>query len=717
MTTSADFDANKEVFLQSLEVDESEFCRLLQWSVLPDDGFTVCEVEWLEECLGLQSSVSAESFLNACVEKSIIEPIDDGGDAGKQRFQLEVPWHRLVGDSSREVVKSAMEIFVDKTIEKLRRITIDFSSKDLYLKSCEDYDKFARLIFHALALVLLPDHHQRSMEEKFRRRLFANSFFGRVNDASIIGAFWYLQDRMQEEDRTLFLSIRDAMLEKVHWADHPALLSILIKLEKVLRFSKCSKKFGNVEERKPLLSECQQEFEMALSDYNMAQDYPCIMGYYYDVMLDIMEKAPIVDGTSRDRAWKAELRRLCGVSQEYWNKARLRLEGSEEQCHAIIHHIHALSKEAHLQMLAGEKNESDLKHELVLKEAEARYGDHKITATFASFYGDYYLRRDERRANATNKEDDYRRAMQFFMKEYRILQHCNVRDQTRVKINLGKQGYVKGLMAHGKEALVDAKKAYLMGEDVKDWRTEGSGFLRYNYLNVIFLHWMTLEDKKAMGTKWWMTRELRSLLLPEHHLSPLRESGSVLIPAGAGVKPNTHEELVHNLIMAVYRVQARPRLLSPRIHPGHHLFWSNVVEEYVASEDDQIIALEAVKVYMETGGVIVLRKRPHSPFPEKENVAPAGSATTTSVPQMTTALQKVDLNNNVADVADKMLLQDRDADDAEVPRKDSDGVSDSAADETRKLLDAVRLLTEAGIVNATVLGKWKVLKGIEGKLI
>ena len=116
------------------------------------------------------------------------------------------------------------------------------------------------------------------------------------------------------------------------------------------------------------------------------------MGYYYDVMLDILEKAPIVDGTARDKAWKEECRKLCSKSKEYWEKARQSLEGSEEQNHVIIHHIHAISKEAHLQMMSGEMNESDLKHELVLKEAEARYGDHKITATFASFYGDFYLK-------------------------------------------------------------------------------------------------------------------------------------------------------------------------------------------------------------------------------------------------------------------------------------------------------------------------------------
>ena len=173
--------------------------------------------------------------------------------------------------------------------------------------------------------------------------------------------------------------------------------------------------------------------------------------------------------------------------------------------------------------------------------------------------------------------------MQFFMKEFRILQHCDERDRSRLKINLGKQGYVKGLMGHGKEALVDAKKAFLMGEDDKDWRSEGSGFLRYNYLNVIFLHWMGIEEnaRHSMGTKWWMTRELKALQLPEHSLSALRESNAALIPTNSGVKPNTHEELVHNMIIAVYRVQARPRLLSPRIHPGHHRFWKNVVEKYV----------------------------------------------------------------------------------------------------------------------------------------
>ena len=442
------------------------------------------------------------------------------------------------------------------------------------------------------------------------------------------------------------------------------------------------------------------------------------MAFYFDVMLDIMEKAPIVDGATRDKAWKAELRKLCTKSQLYWKKARLDLEGSEEQHHVIIHHIHLVSKEAHLQMLAGEMNESDLKHELVLKEAEARYGDHKITATFASFYGDYYLKRGERRSSQTNKEDDYRRAMQFFMKEFRILQHCDVKEQSRLKINLGKQGYVKALMGHGKEALVDAKKAYLLGEDAKDWRSDGSGFLRYNFLNVIFLHWMGLEDRKSMGTKWWMTRELKALLLPEQHLAKLRESGSCLIPAGSGVRPNTHEELVHNLIVAVYRVQARPRLLSPRIHPGQHLFWSNVVEEYVKTEEDQLVALEAVRTYMETGGVIVLRKRPPPPaISEKENATekPPVGVGSGIVPLMT-ALRDVDLNNNDLAESGKSLNDEDDASTVSPSGKSDAAECDAASEEDdaeeSKLLEAVKLLREAGVISATAIGKWRALRGL-----
>lgn len=429
------------------------------------------------------------------------------------------------------------------------------------------------------------------------------------------------------------------------------------------------------------------------------------MGYYYDVMLDIMEKAPIVDGTPRDKAWKAELRKLCGKSKEYWEKARVILEGCEEQCHVIIHHIHAISKEAHLQMMSGEMNESDVNHEKVLKEAEKRYGDHKITATFSSFYGDYYLKRGERRANV-NKEDDYRRAMQFFVKEFRILQHCHEKDRSRLKINVAKQGHVKGLMGHGKEALVDAKKAFLMGEDVKDWRAEGSGFLRYNYLNVIFLHWMGLDDQNGMGTKWWMTRELKALQLPEHHLPTLRENGTVMIPANSGVKPNTHEELVHNLIIAVYRVQARPRLLSPRIHPGNHFFWNNVVEKYVVTEDDQMVALEAVKAYMETGGVIVLRKRPPPPV-GKENASTGKSSESSpnSVPRMATALRSLDINNTSLPKTGTLNASA----DPFVANKPQDDF-EKYPEETKKLLEAAVLLREADVVSATVFGKWKALR-------
>ena len=61
------------------------------------------------------------------------------------------------------------------------------------------------------------------------------------------------------------------MLERVLWAEHPLLLSIVIKLEKVLRLSKCSKKYGNVEERKPLLAEVENEFKKSLVEYNMEQ--------------------------------------------------------------------------------------------------------------------------------------------------------------------------------------------------------------------------------------------------------------------------------------------------------------------------------------------------------------------------------------------------------------------------------------------------------------
>ena len=432
------------------------------------------------------------------------------------------------------------------------------------------------------------------------------------------------------------------------------------------------------------------------------QEHPSVMGYYYDVMLDIMEKAPIVDGTLRDKAWKTECRKLCVKSKEYWEKARSSLEGSEEQNLVIIHHIHAISKEAHLQMMSGEMNESDLKHELVLKEAEARYGEHKITATFASFYGDYYLKRGERRAN-NNKEDDYRRAMQFFMKEFRILQNCHEKDRSRLKVNLGKQGYVKGLMGHGKEALVDAKKAFLMGEDIKDWRSEGSGFLRYNYLNVIFLHWMGLEDHHSMGTKWWMTRELKSLQLPEHHLAALRQSGAVLAPDNSGAKPNTQEELIHNLIVAVYRVQARPRLLSPRIHPAKHCFWNNVIEKYVVSEEDQMVALEAVKAYMDTGGVIVLRKRPPPPVGKgKISADQSPSASPEAVSRITTALRDVDVNNKVLYEAAKPV--------ADKPNHDD---IDKYPEETKKLFEAASLLRQADIVSTTVLGKWKSLRGAQ----
>jgi len=726
MTCTLDLAADKEVFLNSLDVNEEEFYRLLRWSVLPEEGFAVYEIQWLERCLDLSPNVTALAFLDDCVEKGIVEPVPDPPSSTNEiqrnmrRYQLEVPWHRLVGQSLTKVLESTLEAFVGKTIEKLRRITLDFTTKKLYLQSCRDYDRYSRLILHVLSLVLLPGS-QHFLEEDFWQRLFRSSFFGRVNAPSIIGAFWYLQDRMEEEDRERFLSLRDAMLAKVHWVENPRILSIVIKLEKVLRYSKCSKKYGNVEERKPLLGEVQKEFNDALGEFEMEQEYPSVMGYYYDVMLDILEKAPIVDGTARDKAWKEECRKLCSKSKEYWEKARQSLEGSEEQNHVIIHHIHAISKEAHLQMMSGEMNESDLKHELVLKEAEARYGDHKITATFASFYGDFYLKRDERRANY-NKEDDYRRAMQFFMKEFRILQHCDERDRSRLKINLGKQGYVKGLMGHGKEALVDAKKAFLMGEDDKDWRSEGSGFLRYNYLNVIFLHWMGIEEnaRHSMGTKWWMTRELKALQLPEHSLSALRESNAALIPTNSGVKPNTHEELVHNMIIAVYRVQARPRLLSPRIHPGHHRFWKNVVEKYVVTEDDQLVALEAVKAYMDTGGVIVLRKR--IPPPVKGSVSPDSFRTVSleGVSQITTALREVDVNNNALYEVPKPSGTDKPLSALkpfEAPKPFDDAFNPDDADkypeETRKLFEAASLLREAEIVSSTVFSKWKALRGIQ----
>ena len=276
MSADPEFEADKEVFLKSLDVNEEEFYRLLRWSVLPESGFTITEIEWLEDCLALDPAptTSAQSFLDACLEKSIVEPVDrfpsEDEKPGQPQFQLEVPWHRLVGEHSRSILKSALESFIGKTIEKLRRITMEFSSKDLYLQSCAEYDKYSRLIFHSLALVVLPNR-QHAMEDEFWRGLFRQSFFGRVNESSIIGAFWYLQDRLEEEDRELFCAIREGMLERVQWADHPLLLSIVIKLEKVLRLSKCSKKYGNVEERKPLLGEVENEFKKSLVEYNMEQ--------------------------------------------------------------------------------------------------------------------------------------------------------------------------------------------------------------------------------------------------------------------------------------------------------------------------------------------------------------------------------------------------------------------------------------------------------------
>merc|ERR1712142_481366 len=221
-----------------------------------------------------------------------------------------------------------------------------------------------------------------------------------------------------------------------------------------------------------------------------------------------------------------------------------------------------------------------------------------------------------------------------------------------------------------------------------------------------------------MGTKWWMARELKAFLLPEQQLSSLRESGAVMIPAGAGTKPNTHEELIHNLMIAVYRVQARPRLLSPRVHPMHHLFWSNVVEEYVVTEEDQIIALEAVRVYMETGGVIVLRKRPLPPV-EKENAEARPAAAVP--PSLTTALRSIDLNNNVvvADVPSPSVTKVAEdvvgAEKMTMPATVEPDVasSEDLSEEAKKLVDAAQLLREAGIVNTNAFGKWRALRGID----
>ena len=287
MSASAEIDANRAAFLQSLSLTETEFDRLLTWSVLPESGFTLAQIEWLEQCLAWSPPpvVPIPTFLEACLEQGVIELADplrdddddeateqDSAHRAERQFLLEIPWHRLVGERGRQLLQSTASAFIGETIEKLRRITIDFSSKDLYLRSCADYDRYAPLIFHALSLVLLPSRpFLLEGDDDFRRRVFRQSFFGRVNESSIIGAFWYLQDRLKEEDRDLFLALRDAMLEKVHWAEHPLLLSIVLKLEKVLRLSKCSKKYGNVEERKPLLAEVENEFKKALTEYDMEQ--------------------------------------------------------------------------------------------------------------------------------------------------------------------------------------------------------------------------------------------------------------------------------------------------------------------------------------------------------------------------------------------------------------------------------------------------------------
>jgi len=686
---------SRDAVLKALEISEGEYHRLLRWSVLPSSGFSLAEVEWVEECLELTFPTATKDFLLSCVERGVIDllPTDeqetDPDVFRPTLYQIEIPWHRLNDERSKTLFRAALHSFAGATLEKLRQITSDFCCKDFYLSSCREYDNLSKLIFYVLKMVVC-NNRPFSMEEEFWRSIFYKSFFGQVNEACVIGTFWYLQDRMEDGDRDMFLTIRDSMLPRAHWTAHPVLFSLIIKMERVRRIVKISKKFGDTSERKPMIEDMEADLKMARRAYDLHKDYPCTLGFYNSVLLDIMEKAPMMDNVRRDAAWKSEIRILCGKTLEYWEQARQQLKGTEDECHAVIHHIHALSKDAHLQMLACEMTRSDELHQQVLAEAERIYGDHKITATFASFYGDFYIKRLLTRLTST-KEEDYRKAMQFFMKEYRILQHCDKRDQSRTKINLAKQGYVKALLGQGKEALVDAKKAYLMGEEKRDGKSEGSGYLRYNFLNVIFLHWMGLEDKHSMGSKWWMNRELRTLLSTNQRLGPLRQSGALLIPKGSSVKPTSHEELIHNLVVSVYRVQARPRLLAPRIHPGKHQFWNDVLDNYITSEEDQLIALEAVNVYVETGGNIFYR--------------PGEAAIGLSKAAMERLSLSDDKENKSADDSGLgVSFVDREDAEPEVvlPR----------VREPEKLLEAVDSLVEARIIDKHVLAKWRRIRKV-----
>ena len=141
---------------------------------------------------------------------------------------------------------------------------------------------------------------------------------------------------------------------------------------------------------------------------------------------------------------------------------------------------------------------------------------------------------------------------------------------------------------------------------------------------------------------------------------------------------------------------------------------------YVVTEDDQLVALEAVKAYMDTGGVIVLRKR--IPPPVKGSVSPDSFRTVSleGVSQITTALREVDVNNNALYEVPKPSGTDKPLSALkpfEAPKPFDDAFNPDDADkypeETRKLFEAASLLREAEIVSSTVFSKWKALRGIQ----
>jgi hypothetical protein len=76
-------------FLKTSGLTEKDYYRLLQWSVLPKEGFSLNEIEWLESCLEIKADCPPEELQCSSIQRGLLQPvIIEGEDVFPPRFKL-----------------------------------------------------------------------------------------------------------------------------------------------------------------------------------------------------------------------------------------------------------------------------------------------------------------------------------------------------------------------------------------------------------------------------------------------------------------------------------------------------------------------------------------------------------------------------------------------------------------------------------------------------